>query len=224
MADSAPKPALIPAPHGPLILVDDPTPAPVTHLHGPKGETYERPKTVSLCRCGESKSKPFCDGTHSVIGFKSDNPPDGYADKLEDYPGPDGVTVHFNRHICSGASVCVRTLPSVFLPQAVDWIHPEHGSADELKRMIPACPSGALSYTVHGVRMPEPQREPGVKVVPNGPFNVVGEVPLVGAEFAQGASREHYTLCRCGRSRSKPFCDYSHAEPEPPWSDGSAPE
>jgi CDGSH-type Zn-finger protein len=28
-------------------------------------------KTVALCRCGRSKLKPFCDGTHKVTGFKA---------------------------------------------------------------------------------------------------------------------------------------------------------
>ncbi len=44
----------------------------------------------------------------------------------------------------------------------------------------------------------------------NGPYAVTGGIPLVGVEFGEGATQEHYTLCRCGASRNKPFCDGSH--------------
>lgn len=42
------------------------------------------------------------------------------------------------------------------------------------------------------------------------PLHVRGGVALEGVDFGEGASREHYTLCRCGRSRNKPFCDGTH--------------
>ena len=40
-------------------------------LKGEKGESIATTVVMSLCRCGGSKSKPFCDGTHSQIGFRS---------------------------------------------------------------------------------------------------------------------------------------------------------
>jgi CDGSH-type Zn-finger protein len=40
----------------------------------PSGETFEvKKETVALCRCGGSTTKPFCDGTHSKIGFAAAN-------------------------------------------------------------------------------------------------------------------------------------------------------
>ena len=54
------------------------------------------------------------------------------------------------------------------------------------------------------------KRPPEVFVAPNGPYVVTGGVELEVLERNEGASREHYTLCRCGRSKNKPFCDGSH--------------
>jgi len=40
---------------------------------GQEGETIDpRRKTIALCRCGASRTKPFCDGTHKSIGFTAD--------------------------------------------------------------------------------------------------------------------------------------------------------
>jgi CDGSH-type Zn-finger protein len=51
---------------------------------------------------------------------------------------------------------------------------------------------------------------PAVEVTDNGPYAVTGGVELADAKWGEGASRERYTLCRCGMSRNKPFCDGSH--------------
>lgn len=51
------------------------------------GKVYDSAGTVALCRCGGSKNKPFCDGTHAKVGFTGDKEPDRVADKREDYAG-----------------------------------------------------------------------------------------------------------------------------------------
>lgn len=45
-------------------------------LVAPDGETIPRDRrTIALCRCGKSVIKPFCDGTHKIIGFKTEAEP-----------------------------------------------------------------------------------------------------------------------------------------------------
>ena len=80
--------------------------------------------------------------------------------------------------------------------------------------VVRRCPSGALSYSIDGVeyRDPEQQRNPTVTVLKNGPYHITGGIDLIGEniQFGEGASKEHYTLCRCGASENKPFCDGAH--------------
>jgi hypothetical protein len=77
---------------------------------------------------------------------------------------------------------------------------------------IRKCPSGALSYSIDGVEYRDDKtRTPKVAVSKNGPYLVTGGIELAGVEnWAEGASKEHYTLCRCGASKNKPFCDGMH--------------
>ena len=61
-------------------------------------------------------------------------------------------------------------------------------------------------------RNPSEQRNPMVTVSKNGPFCITGGIELIGENirFGDGASLEHYALCRCGASNNKPFCDGEH--------------
>jgi hypothetical protein len=76
--------------------------------------------------------------------------------------------------------------------------------------MIQECPSGALSYSIDGVEHRDQDREPTIFVAPNGPYVVTGGPDLPDTTMAEGASMEHFTLCRCGKSKNKPFCDGTH--------------
>jgi CDGSH-type Zn-finger protein len=90
------------------------------------------------------------------------------------------------------------------------WIDPDGDGAKEIIETINQCPSGALSYTVDGVRHQDQERSPAIKVSKNAPYEVTGGIELLQVEWGEGASREHYTLCRCGASKNKPFCDGTH--------------
>jgi len=81
---------------------------------------------------------------------------------------------------------------------------------EEIIDTIRKCPSGALSYAIDGQEARAGERPPKMVVTDNGPYAVSGAIELMGVEFGDGASKEHYTLCRCGASKNKPFCDGSH--------------
>jgi len=58
----------------------------------------------------------------------------------------DGLTVIWQPKKCIHAGVCVKSLPKVYDPKAKPWIRPQNASAEDLKRQIDKCPSGALNY------------------------------------------------------------------------------
>ncbi|HEU5447340.1 MAG TPA: CDGSH iron-sulfur domain-containing protein [Nitrososphaeraceae archaeon] len=215
------KPKILPLPNGPYYLINDMQPKVVYNLQNFKGEPLSTTVGTALCRCGGSKNKPFCDGTHNVIRFSSANKTlenDDIKkivikDKRRDYPGKE-ITVHDNRKICSHAAECVNNLSSVFKLGSRPWINPDASKMNDIVEVVRRCPSGALSYSIDGVeyRDPEEQRNPTVTVLKNGPYHITGGIELIGdnIQFGEGASKEHYTLCRCGASKNKPFCDGAH--------------
>ncbi|MGH6959969.1 MAG: CDGSH iron-sulfur domain-containing protein [Dongiaceae bacterium] len=64
------KPKLACLPNGPYYLLHDMTPSEVPNLRRASGEACANVRGVALCRCGGSKNKPFCDGSHWHIGFR----------------------------------------------------------------------------------------------------------------------------------------------------------
>jgi len=216
------KPKILPLPNGPYYFINDMQPKVVYNLQNFKGKPLSTTVGLALCRCGASKNKPFCDGTHNVIGFSSanrtldendDTKKTAIKDKRRDYPGKE-ITVHDNRKICSHAAECVNNLSSVFKLGSRPWINPDASKMNDIVDVVRRCPSGALSYSIDGVeyRDPEEQRNPIVTVLKNGPYHITGGIELIGEniQFGEGASKEHYTLCRCGASENKPFCDGAH--------------
>lgn len=202
MSSNKPKPTITPRPDGPYLVTD------LTNFSNRKGPIEAKPK-MSLCRCGRSENKPFCDGTHKKVAFSSKKLEGRVPDKREDYEG-NGVTVHDNRGICAHAGRCTDGLPSVFRLKQEPWIDPEGASAEEVIATVKRCPSGALSYSSGGEEHRDRDGEPAVFVSPNGPYVVSGGPELLDTERGEGASREHFTLCRCGGSKNKPFCDGTH--------------
>lgn len=198
-----PQPAIECSQNGPYLVRS------LQNLRNSKGESIPTKPVIALCRCGGSAKKPFCDGTHSKIGFSSQRVSDGSRDKRQDLVGK-GITIHDNRSICSHAGFCTDRLASVFRLKTKPWIDPDGAPIEEIIEAVRRCPSGALSYSIDGVEHRDQEREPTITVSKDGPYLVTGAVELEDEPRAEGASEEHYTLCRCGASKNKPFCDGTH--------------
>ncbi len=177
-----------------------------------------RPK-MALCRCGASATKPFCDGAHAGTGFSDGKGPNRVADRHDTYVGQQ-VTVLDNRGTCQHSGFCTDRLSTVFHQGDGPFVTPSGGRMDEIIRAVRDCPSGALSYAIDGVEARggvdyHSKRAPAVEVSKDGPYRVTGAVPVVDGQGHdvvrnQGASLEHFALCRCGRSQNKPFCSGMH--------------
>lgn len=203
------KPKIACLPNGPYYLLVDMQATAVPHLCRSGGEACATVRGIALCRCGGSRNKPFCDGTHGTIGFSDQRLADGSLNHRHSYVGR-RITIHDNRALCAHAGFCTDRLAAVFRMKQEPWIDPNGAGVEEIIETVRQCPSGALSYTVDGVEVRDQAREPLVTVTDDGPYAITGGVELLGVSFGEGASQEHYTLCRCGASKNKPFCDGSH--------------
>lgn len=181
----------------------------LTDFRNSRGEAIKTKNTMTLCRCGASKTQPFCDGTHNTVGFSDGKSAERQPDRLDEYMG-ESITVLDNRGVCSHAGECTRGLPEVWRMGIEPWIDPDGEDKEKIIETIKKCPSGALSYAINGIVFTDFNDQPQIHVSRNGPYHVKGGVIFEGVEMGKGASLEHSALCRCGHSRNKPFCDGSH--------------
>jgi CDGSH-type Zn-finger protein len=196
------KPSITPAPNGPYIVK-------ALKKCTNKNGLMEASETMALCRCGASNNKPFCDGTHTKIGFSSNKLEGRLEDKNVSYKGKK-ITIHDNRSVCAHAGYCTDNPASVFRMKEEPWIDPDAASFEEAIVAIRNCPSGALSYSIDNSENRNAQDEPGILIAPNGPYVVSGGIELSDTTWGEGVSKNEYTLCRCGGSKNKPFCDGAH--------------
>jgi CDGSH-type Zn-finger protein len=201
--DVSDRPTIECRPDGPYLVKD------LEHLTDSPGNRLDTRPVMALCRCGGSANKPFCDGTHKKNGFSGARLADGSADRRESYRG-ERITIHDNRSICAHAGHCTDGLASVFKYGGEPWIDPSGDAVETIVETVRRCPSGALSYTLDGVDGGDQDLEPAITATKDGPYAVTGGPRLLDQFTAQGASLEHYTLCRCGASKNKPFCDGTH--------------
>ena len=168
-------------------------------------------EVMALCRCGGSKNKPFCDGTHLKNEFDSRLIKDRSEDKRKDYTGKE-ITIADNEGVCAHAGFCDSNLPKVFwkFENNERVPNPDAATKDDIISTVEKCPSGALSYKLFGKEYNEQDRTAEIFVSRNGPYVVSGSPDLKDNMNSSPDSKEHYTLCRCGGSKNKPFCDGTH--------------
>ncbi len=203
----------------PLIKVNKNGPLVVKRLNtfkNSKGKDLPIKPTMVLCRCGNSTRKPLCDGSHGDINFSGEKQEDRQPEKVDVYKGKD-IVIYDNRGICSHRGYCSEGLPAVFRSETEPWIDPDGAPAEDLIAICEKCPSGALSYGMpNGSRLQEVEgRGPAIRIAPrrydaDGPYDITGGIEMADPGGLQPESQEHYTLCRCGSSKNKPFCDGNH--------------
>ena len=193
-------------------LKDGPLQIENVKLVNSRGDTVNTRGKYFLCRCGVSKNKPFCDGSHKNAGFSDTKDPDRQPDKIDKYRGKH-LTITDNRGLCAHAGICTSELSKVWRSGAEPWINPDGASVKEIINIIRRCPSGALGYiddkgNVH-TSLPR-AGAPQIRIDRDGPYHLRGAVAFKDITPPRGASENHFALCRCGASKNKPFCDGSH--------------
>jgi CDGSH-type Zn-finger protein/uncharacterized Fe-S cluster protein YjdI len=148
-------------------------------------------------------------GTHMAPAPpKADDLPSGAgmtAGKIDTAAGKD-VTILYEGKKCIHARFCVLGAPAVFKANTPgEWIHPDAMERDALIRVAESCPSGAIRYRrTDGIA----EKAPPVNIAgirENGPYAFRADMRIGGASIGYRA-----TLCRCGASKNKPYCDGSH--------------
>lgn len=117
------------------------------------------------------------------------------------------LTLVYEGKRCIHARFCVTGAPGVFLANVKGpWIQPDGIETERLVEIAHACPSGAIRYQRHDGAADETAPPVNLLAVREaGPYAVRGELSIAGRTTDFRA-----TLCRCGASKNKPYCDGSH--------------
>lgn len=184
-----------------------------------KKEACENPQKdmmedcVMLCRCGRSKTKPYCDGTHEDAGFCGKEKPETstYQERARVLPG-EAATLLDDAGLCVGARFCDLG--------ASVWNYAQQSGDPENMAMAVSestkCPSGRLTLVTPEGEFIEPGLDKEISATQDpandcrGPLWVQGGIEIEGPHGEKYEVRNRVTLCRCGQSANQPYCDGSH--------------
>jgi CDGSH-type Zn-finger protein/uncharacterized Fe-S cluster protein YjdI len=189
-------------------------------------------RAAGLLKALAARARKFAEMTDDVAAPIA---PQVQAPPLKPAPAPqvvdgveivegEAVTIHYSGKLCIHSRFCVTGAPKVFLANVQGpWIHPDDMDAEELMAVARECPSGAIQYRRNdGGREEQPPPVNLIRTLEAGPYTFRGDLRIDGQPIGYRA-----TLCRCGASKNKPFCDGSHhdvafsASGEPPTGDNT---
>jgi CDGSH-type Zn-finger protein len=175
---------------------------------------YAPQEKFALCRCGHSKNKPFCDGTHIKVKFDDAETAgeEAYLNQPKEIDGPT-LKLEDTEELCASARFCHRA-------GGIWNLVPASGDPEKKQIAIEEtcdCPSGRLVILdKQSGKIIEPKFVKSIGLIEDpamgvsGPIWVRGGIPVEAADGKMYRVRNRVTLCRCGKSKNKPFCDSSH--------------
>jgi CDGSH-type Zn-finger protein len=179
-----------------------------------RGKEYQVDEEYDLCRCGNSKDKPYCDLTHTKISFDGSETASRESFESQAEPKTVGPDLELTDVValCALARFCDRA--------GGVWNNLRASEDPEAKKIllqeVGDCPAGRLVLHDKAGNLIEPEFEPSIGLVLDpvvaelGPLWVRGGIPIESADGYIYEIRNRVTLCRCGKSTNKPFCDGRH--------------
>ena len=183
-----------------------------TYRKGNHFSTTEEP--TALCRCGASKNKPYCDGSHHHTDWdpKETASHKPLLEDAEEYIGPTMVLAD-NEEYCAFARFCDAYGRIWNLVQTAE----SQEERDLVIHEADHCTAGRLVvWDKETGEIFEPPFDPAIGLIEDPVIKVSGPIWVKGGiriESSDGSSyeiRNRVTLCRCGQSQNKPFCDGTH--------------
>ena len=180
-----------------------------------KEDTYPLQQEYGLCRCGHSQHKPFCDGTHVEVFFDGTETAsrEPYLAHVDETSGPE-MELTDAPLLCASARFCDR--------DGGVWDRTRQSDDPQSKAValneVWNCPAGRLALWDKEGNPIEPDFAPSIVLAEDpylgvrGPLWVHGGIPIESANGAPYERRNRVTLCRCGHSTNKPFCDGKHEQ------------
>ena len=180
-----------------------------------QGRIFDAGETYSLCRCGHSKNMPFCDGSHEHIHFDGTETASRkpFRERALILKGPDLILADVEEY-CSFARFC-HTVEGTAWELTEDSDNPT--ARENAVKAASECPSGRLvAYDKQTGEPIEIAYKPSIGVIQDpqrgvsGPLWVRGGIPIESSDGDVYEIRNRATLCRCGKSTNKPYCDAEH--------------
>ncbi len=178
-----------------------------------EGHVLPQKEKYSLCRCGQTKTPPFCDGQHNYCDFDGHETADmrSFEERAEKIEGPELDLL--DDHRCAFARFCHRTTGGAWdlTRNSDDPIKKEEAILASLEcpagRLVPLEKNGQVIEEKHQAEIAILQ-DPGRQV--SGGIFVKGEIEIISARGDKYETRNRVILCRCGESKNMPFCDMGH--------------
>ncbi len=142
-------------------------------------------------------------------------------DKSEKQYSNGKITIVWKPNLCTHVANCFTELPEVFDPSERPWINPNGATTEKIINQIKRCPTGALTFfynnNIHTKQLNTMEKEiktentqTRVEIIANGPAVIKGKCTMVDKNGIESETEPVFAICRCSKSKNKPFCDGSH--------------